>query len=82
MMTCRELTDFLSDYVAGDLPDPVHRQFEFHIRLCRDCRVFLAQFRETIAASHEAFDDVAPHAPVPEDVVEAVMRAVTEARDD
>ena len=45
MMTCRELTDFLSDYVADDLPDHVQREFEFHLRLCRDCKVFMVQFR-------------------------------------
>jgi anti-sigma factor RsiW len=81
MMTCRELTDFLSDYVAEELPSVVSREFEIHVRLCRDCKVFLAQFRETVAAGRGAVDDV-PDVPIPEDLVRAIMQAVSATRPD
>lgn len=80
MMTCRELTDFLSDYVADDLPDHIQREFEFHLRLCRDCKVFMVQFRETVHAGQDAFADAPGAAPMPEGLIRAIMLAVTRTR--
>jgi len=76
MMTCRELTDFLSDYVADELPGHVRREFEFHLKLCRDCKVFIVQFRETVLAGQDAFEDVPGAAPMPEELIRAIMQAV------
>jgi anti-sigma factor RsiW len=59
--TCKELIDFLDDYVAGELPPPRHAQFENHLRYCPSCRAYLSSYRETIrlaAAAHPAIEDV------------------------
>jgi len=80
MMTCRELTEFLSDYLAGDLPDQTTRTFEFHMRLCGACREFIVQFRQTVeAAGHCAEDPATIRTALPEEVVRAIMAAVKEA---
>lgn len=78
MMTCRELTEFLSDYVAGELPQEVSSTFEFHLKLCRDCHRFMVQFRETVRAGQTAFEPAPSHPPLPEDLVSAVMAAIRE----
>ena len=79
MMTCRELTEFLSDYVAGDLPGEVSRTFEFHLKLCGDCHRFMVQFRETVHAGQAAFHEPGARPPLPEDLVSAIMAAVRQA---
>ena len=79
MMTCRELTEFLSDYLAGDLPGPVTRTFEFHLKLCGACREFMVQFRQTVDATTLCCQDPAAiRAALPEEVVAAIMAAVKE----
>ena len=77
MMTCRELTEFLSDYLDGELPERVIRSFDFHLRLCPSCKLFVVQFRETVHACREAgaAPETAP-APLPDDLVRAIMAAV------
>ena len=76
-MTCREFTDFLSDYIDGDLADAARTHFEAHLRGCRDCETYLRNFRETIrigkAVCKEEHDAVDDH--VPEDLVQAILAA-------
>lgn len=79
MMTCRELTDFLSDYVADELPREVSRSFEFHLKLCGDCHRFMVQFRETVHAGRVACGEQAAPPRIPEDLVAAIMAAIREA---
>ena len=47
-MTCQDVADFLVDYVDGELPALVRRQFEAHLGLCPDCVNYLQQYRDTI----------------------------------
>jgi anti-sigma factor RsiW len=76
-MTCHELTDFLLDYVSGELPDTTRAEFERHLGICPDCRRYLDGYRTTIAMSKAAF--AAPPAvdadEVPEELVAAILKA-------
>ena len=74
-MNCRELTDFLSDYVAGDLPTEVSTEFEGHLHACPECHLFLEQYKTTIHLSVAAYRDAAP-AKLPEDLVRAILAAL------
>ncbi|MCC7007697.1 MAG: zf-HC2 domain-containing protein [Acidobacteria bacterium] len=74
-MTCREMTEFLADYVAGELPDGQLRTFESHIAACVDCGVFLAQYRTTIRAGIIAFQETNT-TPIPEPLVAAILSAI------
>jgi anti-sigma factor RsiW len=64
--TCKELIDFLDDYVAGELPSDRHTRFDRHLRFCPSCRAYLASYRETISTArlaappHPAIEDVPP----------------------
>jgi anti-sigma factor RsiW len=75
-MTCRELTEFLNDYVSADLPGAQRRVFEEHLSICEDCRVYLASYEATIELAKSALDE----GPVPEAVPEALVQAVVAAR--
>lgn len=48
-VTCRDCADFLMDYLDGLLPDEEKRKFDVHLDRCRDCRVYLDNYRKTIA---------------------------------
>jgi anti-sigma factor RsiW len=65
MVTCRELIEFLDDYVADALPAGVRRQFEWHLKLCPACRRYLKTYRRTIDLERRALGDIPAHIPLP-----------------
>ncbi len=80
MLTCREFDGFMVDYLDGALPAGQRRKFDLHLRLCPDCRRYLEDYKRTVALTRAAFKE--PDAPIPEDVPEALVRAILAARDD
>ena len=76
-MTCREFTDFISDYLAGDLPAGQRASFDNHLVVCDNCRRYLAQYRQSIELGREAFEDPDSAVPgnVPDDLVAAILAA-------
>lgn len=74
-LTCREVSEFLMEYVGDSLEADVHAVFELHVHACPNCETFLIQYRETIAAGQLACSDVGV-ADCPEDLVQAVMAAL------
>ncbi|HUF46473.1 MAG TPA: zf-HC2 domain-containing protein [Vicinamibacterales bacterium] len=76
-MTCRELSDFLRDAVAGELPADVQQEFERHVEACGNCGEFMHQYRVTVTVARTAFEE---HIAVPDEVVEAILSAVRNAR--
>jgi anti-sigma factor RsiW len=81
-MTCRELTDFVLDYLSGELPAPLRQAFERHLDACGNCRVYLAEYEATIEAARLAHrDDLAAEAPLPEELVQAILAACEQGRE-
>ena len=76
-MTCKQLVDFLDQYLADELPRPVREDFEAHLAGCASCERYLASYRKTIglAAIAAKHPDDAPPADVPEELVRAVLSA-------
>jgi anti-sigma factor RsiW len=75
-MKCRELAEFLMEYVSGDLPDESRTHFEFHLTRCKNCHEYLVQYEMTIKAGKIACDEMSDElAAVPDDLVKAVMAA-------
>ena len=79
MITCRELEAFILAYLEGDLPQRQRFVFELHLKVCRECRDYLAAYRRTIEVSKRAFEH--PEDPVPEEVPEDLVKAILAARD-
>ena len=71
-MTCRELSEFLADYVAGELPTAVSAEFNGHLGRCPECHLFVEQYRVTVHLCCEAYEDTVPPA-LPEDLVHAIL---------
>jgi predicted anti-sigma-YlaC factor YlaD len=76
-MTCRELTDFIMDYLSGDMSPALADVFERHLKLCPNCRTYLTNYEVTVKASKAAFEnDAEPY--LPEDLVRAILAASRE----
>ena len=58
--TCKEVAQFLGDYVSGRLTVRVRRKSAEHLRICPDCVSFLNTYRSTIAATSKLRADRLP----------------------
>ncbi|MCK6486698.1 MAG: zf-HC2 domain-containing protein [Phycisphaerae bacterium] len=74
MISCREVFDFLVDYVSGELPPHVRAEFERHLAVCPPCVAYLNSYRDTIRLGRAACrDNDVPPPEIPEELVKAVM---------
>ncbi|MGE3165726.1 MAG: anti-sigma factor [Planctomycetota bacterium] len=77
-MNCRELIDFLADYLSDELPAEQRTRFQEHMDRCRPCAEYLATYRHTILLCRQAFCDATdpdrPPAP-PETLIQAILDA-------
>ena len=79
MITCREFEEFVLAYLDGELPVRQVKRFDWHLRICRECREYLAAYKRTIEITGAALgpaDD-----PVPDEVPEDLVKAVLDSRD-
>ena len=79
MITCREFEDFICDYLDGTLPAAKRRVFELHMRICRECREYLAAYQKARALG-QATALPGSTEPVPDDVPEDLIKAILESR--
>ncbi|MCI5047606.1 MAG: zf-HC2 domain-containing protein [Aquisalinus sp.] len=76
MITCNEFEDFILAYLEDELPPTRKRVFELHLRVCKSCRLYLAAYKRTLAAtkaSRKDYDEL--EASVPEDLIAAILAA-------
>jgi anti-sigma factor RsiW len=78
MITCRDLTRFLMDYIEGTLPAGQKDVFEHHLSICPACIAYLRTYQETVKLGKEAF--LLPDEPVPPSVPEPLVKAILQAR--
>jgi len=74
-MTCRELDEFLADYVAGELAPAVRAEFERHLAICPTCVTYLDTYRRTIRLARSA-GDAAVGSEVPAELVDSIVAAL------
>jgi len=77
-MNCREFTEFLDEYLSGNLPADELAEFENHLAECPTCVAFLDSYQKTIALEKAVFvgpEDAPLPAEVPEELVQAILRA-------
>jgi predicted anti-sigma-YlaC factor YlaD len=48
MLTCRELTEVITDYLEGRMSLMDRLRFRAHISMCRGCRAYLNQMKKTV----------------------------------
>ena len=74
-LTCREVSDFLGAYTAGELEARERALFDEHLAVCADCRTYVRQYEMTQDLCKAAFDAGAVEAGVPEELVKAILAA-------
>lgn len=72
-ITCRELIEFLREFLDGELSPRQVAIFDAHLRICPDCVNYVASYRTTLALERVTIDDPAPPAPLPEELVRAIL---------
>jgi predicted anti-sigma-YlaC factor YlaD len=77
MITCNEFESFILAYLEGDLPKRQKVVFEFHLKMCRECREYLQAYRASIELAREAHEAELKELTdqVPEDLVKAILAA-------
>lgn len=50
-LSCQELVELVTAYLDGGLSKRDRKRFQGHIGACDHCTAYLAQFRQTIAAT-------------------------------
>lgn len=73
MLRCRDVVERTGDYLGRALPWPARIGFRAHLLMCRNCRRFLAQLRQTAGLLGHA-----PPAAVPPGVEKALVEAFGE----
>ena len=61
-LSCPEMVDLLTAYLEGALDEADQVSFDAHLGLCRGCRTYLDQFRETVTATGSLREDDVPPA--------------------
>ncbi len=77
-MNCREFTEFLYEYLFGDLAADERAEFEKHLAECEWCVAYLDNYRKTIEMEKIAFavsEDAPPPADAPEELIQAILLA-------
>jgi len=77
MITCREFETFIIEYFEGDLSEEQANVFERHLKVCRECREYLAAYKRTveITASGSFVSYQSPSENMPEDLITAIQHA-------
>ncbi len=68
-LTCKEVTEALTDYLEGELSVGQWVRFQMHLGLCLGCRRYLRQMKLTIRTL-----GVLPAEPIPPAVRDELMR--------
>ena len=81
-MNCREFTEFLHEYLFGNMSAEQRAEFDKHLAECPWCVAYLDSYRKTIQLEQAAFsapEDAPPPADVAEELVQAILRARSRA---
>jgi anti-sigma factor RsiW len=77
-MNCREFTEFLHEYLFGNLPAEERAEFDKHLAECPWCVAYLDSYQKTILLGKAALavpEDAPPPAGAPEELIQAILHA-------
>lgn len=77
-MTCRELIDFLAEYLDDALPARQRIVFETHLLVCPACRDYLRTYKQSIHLARNSLCEI--EGEVPDQAPEELIRAVLASR--
>jgi predicted anti-sigma-YlaC factor YlaD len=68
MLTCKEMTALVTDYLEGRMGLADRMRFQMHIGMCQHCRAYLKQMKATVAALGQMPDDAKTPAEVSDEL--------------
>jgi predicted anti-sigma-YlaC factor YlaD len=74
-LTCREMTDFLADYLDGSLGVAERHLFDEHLAVCPECIAYLRSYAETIRLARQIREDDSLSDTIPDELVRAILAA-------
>ncbi len=76
-LTCKELTEFLNDYIDEVLSPERRAVFERHIAICPDCQAYLQSYRRTMEMAALSMKRAVAGLPdnLPPDLIRAILAA-------
>ena len=74
MLTCKELTELVTDYLEENLPWRERLGVQVHLWMCRHCQRYVDQMRKVIGLLRRL-----PTEPVPPKLVETLLAQFREA---
>jgi anti-sigma factor RsiW len=81
-MNCREFTEFLHEYLSGNLTAEERAEFDRHLAECPWCVAYLDSYQKTVQLEQAAFAapaDTPPPPDAPEELIQAILRARSRA---
>ena len=79
MINCKEFEEFVLGYLDGEISSRQRSVFERHMRICRECRDYLAAYQRAIEVGRSALAS-SPDDPLPAEVPEDLINAILDAR--
>jgi anti-sigma factor RsiW len=80
-MNCREITEFLEQYVADELSPDVLDEFQRHVDACGNCVTYMKQYRAVIAVAKESYGPTPVEPPpVPDELVQLILDTLERSR--
>ncbi len=70
MLTCKELVELVTDYLEGRMSLGDRLRFDMHVLMCRSCRAFVRQLKQTVRALGHL-----PADPVPKEMEQELLSA-------
>ena len=76
-LTCRQVEQFLLDYLEGQVSLWTWCKFRYHLLLCDDCRQYLQDYRNAVALGRRIFADPDDEAvgKVPDEILSAILKS-------
>ncbi|MGH8119196.1 MAG: hypothetical protein ACRESK_01125 [Gammaproteobacteria bacterium] len=76
-LTCRQVEQFLLDYLEGNVTLWTWCKFRYHLFLCDDCRQYLQDYRNAVALGRRIFVNPEDEAAgkVPDEILAAILKA-------
>ena len=82
-ITCREVIEFLLDYLEGELPADRRRAFERHMAICPSCVAYMDSYQRSVRMGKAVMraSDQSAKGQAPEGLLHAIRAARAATRD-
>ena len=60
MLSCKQVTELITDYLEGRMGLTARLRFQMHVGMCKHCRAYLRQMKATVAAIGQLPDEQIP----------------------